>query len=381
MKKIRTALSLVLLFITSLTSCSTAQGTEASDNQKEISSSLTWESSMELRYAGEFSVDYYKEGYRLLTIAQDGQYLVVPEGKDIPADLSKDITALKQPVEQIYLVASAAMDMFVSLDALDAVGFSGLKADSWYIDEAREAMEQGKILHAGSYGAPDYEQILARGCGLAIENTMIYHTPEVKEQLEKLGIPVLVDYSSYESNPLGRTEWVRLYGILTGKEAEAEAAFAAEAEAFEAVEQEEKTGSTVAFFYITANGEVNVRRSSDYLPKMIEMAGGSYVFDHIGDEEETASSNVTMQMEEFYAAAKDADYIIYNSTTTEELSSVEDLLAKSSLLEKFKAVEEGRVYCTTKNLYQSSMKLGTIISDMHKMLTGEDGMTYLYQLE
>lgn len=381
MKKIRTALSLVLLFITSLTSCSTAQGTEASDNQKEISSSLTWESSMELRYASEFSVDYYKEGYRLLTIAQDGQYLVVPEGKEIPADLSKDITALKQPVEQIYLVASAAMDMFVSLDALDAVGFSGLKADSWYIDEAREAMEQGKILHAGSYGAPDYEQILARGCGLAIENTMIYHTPEVKEQLEKLGIPVLVDYSSYESNPLGRTEWVRLYGILTGKEAEAEAAFAAEAEAFEAVEQEEKTGSTVAFFYITANGEVNVRRSSDYLPKMIEMAGGSYVFDHIGDEEETASSNVTMQMEEFYAAAKDADYIIYNSTTTEELSSVEDLLAKSSLLEKFKAVEEGRVYCTTKNLYQSSMKLGTIISDMHKMLTGEDGMTYLYQLE
>lgn len=381
MKKIRTALSLVLLFITSLTSCSTAQGTEASDNQKEISSSLTWESSMELRYASEFSVDYYKEGYRLLTIAQDGQYLVVPEGKDIPADLSKDITALKQPVEQIYLVASAAMDMFVSLDALDAVGFSGLKADSWYIDEAREAMEKGKILHAGSYGAPDYEQILARGCGLAIENTMIYHTPEVKEQLEKLGIPVLVDYSSYESNPLGRTEWVRLYGILTGKEAEAEAAFAAEAEAFEAVEQEEKTGSTVAFFYITANGEVNVRRSSDYLPKMIEMAGGSYVFDHIGDEEETASSNVTMQMEEFYAAAKDADYIIYNSTTTEELSSVEDLLAKSSLLEKFKAVEEGRVYCTTKNLYQSSMKLGTIISDMHKMLTGEDGMTYLYQLE
>lgn len=381
MKKIRTALSLVLLFIMSLTSCSTAQGTEASDNQKEISSSLTWESSMELRYASEFSVDYYKEGYRLLTIAQDGQYLVVPEGKEIPADLSKDITALKQPVEQIYLVASAAMDMFVSLDALDAVGFSGLKADSWYIDEAREAMEQGKILHAGSYGAPDYEQILARGCGLAIENTMIYHTPEVKEQLEKLGIPVLVDYSSYESNPLGRTEWVRLYGILTGKEAEAEAAFAAEAEAFEAVEQEEKTGSTVAFFYITANGEVNVRRSSDYLPKMIEMAGGSYVFDHIGDEEETASSNVTMQMEEFYAAAKDADYIIYNSTTTEELSSVEDLLAKSSLLEKFKAVEEGRVYCTTKNLYQSSMKLGTIISDMHKMLTGEDEMTYLYQLE
>ena len=88
-----------------------------------------------------------------------------------------------------------------------------------------------------------------------------------------------------------------------------------------------------------------------------------------------------MQMDEFYAAAQDADYIIYNSTTTEELSSIEDLLEKSSLLERFRAVQEGKVYCTTKNLYQSSMELGSIISDMHKMLTGEDGMTYLYQLE
>ena len=229
--------------------------------------------------------------------------------------------------------------------------------------------------------APDYEQIVSKGCGLAVENTMIYHTPEVKEQLEKLNVPVLVDYSSYESNPLGRTEWVRLYGILVGKEEEAKKAFEEEVRAFEAIEQEEKTGSTVAFFYISTNGEVNVRRSSDYLPKMIGMAGGSYVFDHLGDGEDTASSNVTMLMEEFYTAAKDADYIIYNSTTTEELTSMEDLLEKSGLLEKFQAVQEGRVYCTTKNLYQSSMELGTIISDMHKMLTGEDDMTYLYRLE
>lgn len=381
MKKKLTAMGLVGLLLLSLTACKTGQKGEGAENNKDISPELTWESSMELRYASEFGVDYYKGGYKLLTIAEDSRYLVVPEGMEAPPDLKSDIIVLKQPIENIYLVASAVMDMFVSLNALDRVGFSGLKEDSWYIDEAREAMERGEILHAGSYAAPDYEQIVSKGCGLAVENTMIYHTPEVKEQLEKLKVPVLVDYSSYESHPLGRTEWVRLYGALTGKEEEAKAAFEKEVEAFETVEQGEKTGSTVAFFYITANGEINVRRSSDYLPKMIEMAGGSYVFEHLGDEEDTASSNVTMQMEEFYAAAKDADYIIYNSTTTEELSSIEDLLEKSSLLERFSAVQEGHVYCTTKNLYQSSMELGTIISDMHKMLTGEDDMTYLYRLE
>lgn len=62
------------------------------------------------------------------------------------------------------------------------------------------------------YSAPDYELILSKNCDLAIESTMIYHKPEVKEKLEQFGIPVLVEHSSYESHPLGRTEWLKLYG-------------------------------------------------------------------------------------------------------------------------------------------------------------------------
>ena len=280
-----------------------------------------------------------------------------------------------------YLAASAAMDMFVATDALDAVRFSSLKADGWYIEEAKKAMEDGDIIYAGKYSAPDYEMILNENCGLAIENTMILHTPEVKEQLEKFNIPVMVDHSSYETNPLGRTEWVKLYGLLTGHEEQAEQVFDSEAKAFEQVSNQDATGKTVAFFYITTNGEANVRKSADYLPKMIELAGGSYIFDDLGDEED-ATSTVSLQMEEFYAGAKDADYIIYNSTIEGELSSMQDLLAKSPLLEKFKAVKEGHVYCTTKNLYQSTMELGTITSDIRKMLTGDDAdLTYLYKVE
>src|SRR5699024_3328007 len=137
---------------------------------------------------------------------------------------------------------------------------------------------------------------------------------------------------------------------------------------------------SVAFFYITVNGEANVRKSSDYLAKMIDMAGGEYIFRNLGDEE-SASSTETMQMEEFYAGAKDAGYIIYNSTIDGELSSLDELLAKSPLLKDFKAVENGNVFCTTRDLYQSSMELGTIISDIHSMLTDRTDMTYIYPLE
>ena len=125
-----------------------------------------------------------------------------------------------------------------------------------------------------------------------------------------------------------------------------------------------------------------MRKASDYLPKMIKLAGGEYIFSDLGDEDDTASSTMTMQMEDFYAAAKNADYIIYNSTIDGEVATVEELFGKSELLKNFKAVKEGKVYCTTRNLYQSSMELGTITADIHGMLNGEEeGLTYLYRLK
>lgn len=381
MMKHLTALLLCIAIVFTAASCSPQDTPSLLDRDTDISPELQFDHSMELTYAEEFAVDYYQDGYALISLSNNTRYLLIPEGKDAPEQLDEGIVLLHKPIKNIYLVASAVMDMFASLDALDAVRFSALNADAWYVDAAREAMEAGDILYAGKYSAPDYEQILAEGCGLAIENTMIYHTPEVEEQLAKFGIPVMVDYSSYEKHPLGRTEWVKLYGLLTGHEEEAQTAFLSEAEAFESISGKEKTGKTVVFFYITSSGKVNVRATSDYLPTMIELAGGKYIFDQLGDED-SAASTVTMQMEEFYAAAKDADYIIYNSTIDGELTSVEELLAKSQLLNNFKAVKENNVYCTTKNLYQSSMELGTIIADIHGMLTGNDkALTYLYKLE
>ncbi len=344
---------------------------------------LTYDHSMELTYAQNFSVDYYEGEYALITIKDSGRFLVVPEGAVIPEGLDPDIVTIQQPVQEIYLVAAAAMDLFRAVDGLDSIGLSGTQADSWYIPEAREAMERGEILYAGKYSAPDYELILSEGCDLAIESTMIYHTPEVKEKLEEFGIPVLVENSSYESHPLGRTEWMKLYAVLLDKEEQAEEVFQVQAEKLKAVESEEETDKTVAFFYISSNGYANVRKSGDYVSKMIDLAGGIYVFQDLGDQE-NALSTMNMQMEEFYAGAKDADYIIYNSTIDGELRDLQGLLEKSSLMKDFKAVKEGQVWCTTQNLYQETTSLADMIVDIHTILTEEepeDQQNFIYRLK
>ena len=117
----------------------------------------------------------------------------------------------------------------------------------------------------------------------------------------------------------------------------------------------------------------------------LEMAGGEYVFPNLGENETGNSSTMNMQMEEFYATAKDADYIIYNSTIDGELTDISQMLEKSSLLADFKAVKDGNVWCTNQNLFQETMELGTMIEDIHTMLTSDDPnldtLTYMHKLK
>lgn len=346
---------------------------------------MTPTGSMELQYANQFSVDYYDGGYSLITIGDTDQFLLVPEGKDTPEGLDSDITVLQQPIANIYVAASSAMDLFCGLDSLDAVRMTSTALADWSLPEIQQAMENEDILYVGKYNTPDYETVISENCSMAIESTMIYHNPETQEQLESLGIPVMVERSSYESHPLGRMEWIKLYGLLLGKTEEAVDYFDQKVTQLDDILTGSSTGKTVAFFYISSNGYANVRKPGDYISKMIELAGGSYVLS--ADDlnvDENALSTMNMQMEAFYAAAKDADYLIYNSTIDGELQTIDQLLDKSALLADFKAVKEGNVWCTEKNMFQQTTGAADMITDLHTIVTGEasgsDQLTFLHRL-
>lgn len=375
--------ALALLLSLALPACQPSGGAASAETQGPAWSSLKAESTLPLKYATQFTVTTYTDGYKLIDITDSGKYLVVPEGKAAPTGLDSGVVVLYQPLDRIYLAASSAMDLFRALGSVGNIRLSGEQESGWYIDEAKQAMQNGSMIYAGKYSTPDYELIYSEKCDLAIESTMIYHTPEVKEQLEHLGVPVLVERSSYESDPLGRMEWLKLYGALLNRETQAQELFDKEVSALSGILGQPATGKTVAFFYITTTGSVNVRKSGDYVAKMIEMAGGKYIFSDLADNG-NALSTMNMQMEAFYNGAKDADVLIYNSAIDGELQTMDQLLQKSPLLADFKAVKSGDVWCTGKNLFQEPMGLGKLIADIHTVLTetdpDESKLTYLHRL-
>ena len=338
---------------------------------------LTFEGETELEYAQCFHLYRYAGGYTLIAIEDGDRFLVVPEDGQIPTGLDDGITVLRQPLDRIYLAATSAMSLFNAVGALDHIRLTGTRASGWYIDAAVEALNSGAMHFAGKYSEPDYELMISQDCNLAIESTMIYHTPKVKEMIEDLGIPVLVDRSSYEPHPLGRTEWIKLYAVLVDREDEATAFFDRQAAVIRELEDFENTGRTVAFFAVNSDGSVSIRKPGDYIPRMIELAGGRYAFeDFVTDQ---AATSISITMEDFYAKAVDADVLIYNASIAAPISTVDELLALNALFADFKGVKEGNVWCTGKSFYQATDIVGQMIRDIHLARTGGDErqMTFL----
>lgn len=434
------------------TSVETDRDTSAKDdmsNAREedpVIPGLTWTGSMPLQNARQFRVDYYGDDYSLITIHDQFYYLLVEEGADIPKDLPEDIQVLRKPLTNIYASSSSCPDFFRELGCIGQVTMTSTKAEDWTIPEIREIVQKEEMIYVGKYSAPDYEYICDEGCSLAIENTMIYHAPEVREMLLRLGIPVLTEYSSYEDEPLGRLEWIMLYGLLTGTEQKAREFFDeqvlqmnevlngtqtgsaepgsrtgldSKAEPGSGTETDSKsepgsgTGSdskaepgcetetdndpgakgripetSVVFFYIGTNGSVNVRREKDYVTRMIDMAGGKYILQDLEEalpESDSGSGSITVQMESFYAAARDADVLIYNGTLGESLETLDEFLQKSPMLKQFAAVKSGRVYCSQESLFQEVTGTCRMVVDFNRVIRSADGesdedLTYLKKL-
>ncbi|MDE5737246.1 MAG: ABC transporter substrate-binding protein, partial [Oscillospiraceae bacterium] len=253
MMKIIKKLNIILLFC-SLIFFTACQNTAPEQNI------INHSNHMQLDYAEQFSVLYHSDGCAEISVNDGNYYLLVPEGVEIPEHDANQII-LQQPLENIYLAASSAMDLFVSLDSLENISLTSTK--DWSISSVQNALDSGTLQYAGKYSTPDYELLLSNNCKLAIESTMIYHSPDIKEQIQQLGIPVFVERSSYESHPLGRMEWIKLYGLLLGKSEQAETFFAEKEKLFQEIinsvaEDSSQEKKTVAFFYISPNGYVNI---------------------------------------------------------------------------------------------------------------------------
>ncbi len=80
-------------------------------------------------------------------------------------------------------------------------------------------------------------------------------------------------------------EWVKYFGALTDRDEKADELFNEQVDIANRIAKTDIAANddsrpTVAFFYITSNGQVEVRKNTDYVPKMISLAGENIFLMH-----------------------------------------------------------------------------------------------------
>ena len=372
------ALIMAMVMIFSFAACENNAGNNtnnaannAANTNEPAKFELKSQGQMKIEYAERFSIELFEGGYRLITAGTHGlKYLVVPEGKPAPGegDIDANTVVLQMPITKVYMCSTGMESLIDAIGALDCTPLVGTDKSGWYLPNVVAAMENGTIKFGGKYSEPDFEKIVSEGIQFHVNTTMIDSKPDVLEKFDELKIPTLVEDSSKEGSPLARVEWVKLFGVIFGKEAEAEKYFEEQKKMVEEATSA-SLGKTVAMGYISsANDKYYARNGGDYYAQMLGMAGGVYEF---GKNSQDKTGNATLTKEAWYDAFKDADYLFYMNFAA-KFYSIKELTDFEPLLADMKAVKSGNVWITSADFTQSTAAIAGILKDMHTILAAED---------
>lgn len=184
------------------------------------------------------TADYQMELYQAAVV----KYLVVPEDEELPAGLDKKAIIIRLPKESVYVSSDAEADAMKSLGLLDLIKAAGLTEENCKNEALKALLKDKKAVSAGAIDDLDYTKLVKAEADLALAAGDVILPKEaekdkkakdyqdqytkITERMALLDIPMLIDRSADEKDPKGQLEWLKLYGILFGKEKEADALIA-----------------------------------------------------------------------------------------------------------------------------------------------------------
>ncbi|MBO7730435.1 MAG: hypothetical protein J6S31_06225, partial [Lachnospiraceae bacterium] len=182
--------------------------------------------------------DYAMELYQADVV----KYLIVPEGVEIPAGMEKQVLVIRLPKDSVYISSEDEAEVMESLGLLELIKATGLTEENCKNEALKNLLKEGKVISTGEIDDVDYNKLVKAEANLVLGAGGVILPKEVEkdkkakdyqdqytkitERMALLNIPMIIDRSADEKDPKGQLEWLKLYGILFGKEKEADALIA-----------------------------------------------------------------------------------------------------------------------------------------------------------
>jgi iron complex transport system substrate-binding protein len=293
-----------------------------------------------IQYSRHFKIEEVGNRCRKITDGEGNQLLLVPRGMKPPKGFG-DLQVIHVPVQKALFASVTQVCLLKPFHDpkiwASVVGVtSPLK--EWYIPEIRKGLQNGSIQFVGDGYEPDFEMIQA----LQPDIVFTFGGPNgqftLMKKLTELKIPYAVDNEYLETDPLGQLEWIKFIAAFYDREQTAAEYFRQSERTFIDTTRklQGKIRPKIAWGMIY-NGKVYVPAGDSYVAKMIDLAGGDYLFKQI------ARGNAALSIETFYAQSKNADILI-NSSYAPVVSSMKAMIGQAPILEDLNAVHRGQVW-------------------------------------
>ena len=231
-------------------------------------------------------------------------YVLVPKGNDMPTDLPQgDI--VRTPLSHALLYTSLHVSLIDELGAYDII--SGLCDQQYmHIDKVRRDIERGRLVDCGMSTTPDIERIM----DLAPDAILLspFENSGTYGKLGSMGIPIIECADYMETSPLACAEWMRFYGLLTGRRETADSLFAAIESDYNAMKDLvsgiKQKPTVVCGKKLGASWYVAGANST--IGQLVADAGGNYVF-----SDELAMGSVPYAPEKVFDRAQSADIWLF----------------------------------------------------------------------
>ena len=319
---------------------------------KEIqkSPSLVYDKEVEVKYAEGFTIEL-GEGYKILTLtnpwpgADKSFRYLLKEGSTASKSLDYDSEIfegwdeeLTIPVESIVVTSTTHIPSLDMLGLTDRIsGFPGL--DYISSETARNLIESGKIQEVGQNESLNTEVLIDMNpdvvVGFAVSGANTAYS-----SLDNAGIPVIYNSDWTETHPLGKAEWIKFFGVLFGKEKEADSIFK-EIEANYNLAKQVASKAKVRPTVLSGAMYKDIwymPQGNSWAARFIDDANGNYLW---GDTEGTGS--LSMNLEAVLEEGMDADFWIGPG----QFTSIQQFNESHSAYSQFKSLEEGNVYSFT----------------------------------
>lgn len=269
-------------------------------------------------------------------------WYLVPRDSAAPQGISED-RIIRIPVRSIVCMSTTHIAMLSALGEGSLI--TGISGSSLVYDSiVNEGISSGRIKDVGYEGNLNKELIVTLSPNLIMAYGVADPTSGSTARLEGTGVKVFYNADYLEEHPLARCAWLRLFGILTGKEELADSIVKSVSTSYTelAARVRKATEERPAVLLGAPWEDVwYISPGNSYIGRLIEDAGGNYIFSHM-----KGANSAPLSVEAVFQTASESDIWI-NPGTADNLS---DITAADHRLTSLPVIAEGRVWNNRKRM-------------------------------